>query len=248
MLVDTSAGKRFVKLRGAAQGTGALVAEMIVAELAEALNLPVLPRSLATLEPDTPVDDKNDELADLLAASVGLNLTFPMLEGAHDATAEDLLRLTPAERAAVLWLDRFVMNPDRTGTNPNILAHNGCLYLIDHGAALRFQYNWSAVSEATPRAIGATGEPHIFETIAKSPEWAEWEGAFAQKITRATLHKAVASVPASFLVPLLPNALQSAPPTLRDDALARRRAAYVAFLWKRLTPPRDFAGMLVRVA
>jgi hypothetical protein len=141
VLVETSAGRLLVKLRGAAQGTGALVAEIIVAELAEVLDLPVLPRSLAILKWDTPVDDKNDELADLLAASVGLNLTFPMLERARDATADDLLRFTPTERAAVLWLDRFVMNPDRTVTNANILARDGRLYLIDHGAALRFQYN-----------------------------------------------------------------------------------------------------------
>src|SRR5688572_1324479 len=39
VVVDTAAGPRFVKLRGAADGPAALVAEVIVAELAEALGL-----------------------------------------------------------------------------------------------------------------------------------------------------------------------------------------------------------------
>lgn len=248
MLVETAAGKRLVKLRGAAQGAGVLVAELIVAELAEVLGLPVLPRGLVFLKPDTPTDDKNDELADLLAASVGLNLAFPMLVGARDATAADLLRLASVEQAAVLWLDRFVMNPDRSERNPNILVSGEDWYLIDHGAALRFQYNWSAVTEATPRALNGPPQPHVFEAIARSHGWVNWDAAFAKRITREVLQRAVASVPTTFLASLLPITLQSAPTKLRNDAIARRRAAYVAFLWKRLAAPRQFAGALGEVA
>ncbi len=43
------------------------------------------------------------------------------------------------------------------------------------------------------------------------------------------------AVPDAFLRPLLPA---DAPP----DALAQRRAAYAAFLWKRLRAPRTFLG------
>ncbi|HEV8236157.1 MAG TPA: hypothetical protein VGP84_16205, partial [Gemmatimonadaceae bacterium] len=52
VLVETDDGMRFTKLRGAAQGTGALVAEVIVAELAEALELKVPARSLVRLASD----------------------------------------------------------------------------------------------------------------------------------------------------------------------------------------------------
>jgi hypothetical protein len=49
LVVETRAGVRIVKLRGAAQGTAPLVAEIIVAELAEAIGLAVPPRSLIEL-------------------------------------------------------------------------------------------------------------------------------------------------------------------------------------------------------
>jgi hypothetical protein len=235
ILVDTPASRRLVKLRGAGQGTGALVAEVIVAALAEALGLRVPARSLVVLEKDTPSDERDAEVVDLLAASVGLNLGFAPLDDAREIGPSDLPRLDPAETAAVLWLDRLVLNPDRTRRNPNLLWCDERLWLIDHGAALRFQYDWSAVTEATPRELGLRPEPHIFEAAAGADEWATWDSILAGLLTRTVLESAVAAVPASFLVPLLPDAAPQA------DALRRRRAAYTAFLWKRLQPPRAFA-------
>ncbi len=240
VLVETAVGQQIVKLRGAAQGTGPLVAEVIVAAFAEALGLRVPARTLVTLEHNTPTNDPDQELRDLLAASVGLNLGFSMLAGARPAAASDLAHLAPAEAAAVLWLDRFVSNPDRTDRNPNLLWWAEKLWLIDHGAALRFQYNWTRVTEATPREAESIAEPHLFETMACSNEWPAWDATFADCITRPGLEAAVAAVPSSFLVPLLRHEERE---TAIDQAqaLRRRRAAYVAFLWKRLQPPRAFA-------
>src|SRR5437899_5532930 len=94
VLVETDDGVRFTKLRGAAQGTGALVAEVIVAELAEALGLRVPARSLVRLGGDVESVDKNDELADLLRASAGINLGFAYLEDAqYFAPAADVERV-----------------------------------------------------------------------------------------------------------------------------------------------------------
>src|SRR5690349_4299148 len=61
VLVETEAGLQFTKLHGAAQGPGALVAEVIVAELAEALGLRVPERSLVRLDAGVESVDKNDE-------------------------------------------------------------------------------------------------------------------------------------------------------------------------------------------
>ncbi len=241
VIVETKSGKYFVKLRGAAQGCGALVSEIIVAALAEALQLPVLPRQLAILEPDTPTDDKNDELADLLASSIGLNLALPMMNNARDATSKDLAQLTQGEKAAILWLDRFVMNPDRTDQNPNVLWCGKCFFLIDHGAALRFQYDWTRVTERTPHKIGLTYKPHIFESISELKEWSHWDTLFAECITRSILEEAVATVPNNFLHPLLPNAILGESSEFLEKSILRRKAAYVAFLWKRLKLPRNFA-------
>jgi len=59
IVVETEKGLYLVKLRGAAQGTGPLVAEIIVAEIAEALGLSVPERGLVQLgaEIDSPERD-----------------------------------------------------------------------------------------------------------------------------------------------------------------------------------------------
>ena len=86
VLVETTSGRFIVKLRGAAQGVPPLIAEIITAELATVLGLPVPERALVQLDSDVPSDDRNDELADLLEASRGLNLGFRYLPGARDWT------------------------------------------------------------------------------------------------------------------------------------------------------------------
>jgi hypothetical protein len=95
------------------------------------------------------------------------------------------------------------------------------------------------VTEAMPRAAGATPAPHIFADAAATADWPTWDAAFASRLSRALVEAAVAAVPDSFLRPLLARPALDA--QAGADALTRRRAAYVAFLWKRLESPRAFA-------
>ncbi len=237
VVVETDAGIRFVKLRGAAQGTGPLVAEIIVGALADAIGLSVPARSLVHLDPGIDVIDGDDELTDLLNASVGLNLGFDYLVNARDLDRRELEAMSADDRAAILWLDRFVLNPDRTARNPNLVWSEGRVWLIDHGAALAFQYDWSLVRESTPRAVRPESEPHLFANMVAPSDLALWDEMLAARLTRDVLESTVAEVPDTFLAPLLPpNLLWSD----ADEALRRRRAAYVAFLWKRLAGPRSF--------
>jgi hypothetical protein len=238
LVVETKAGARLVKLRGAAQGTGPLVAEIIVAELAEALGLFVPPRSLVELPAEIETADWDDELADLLAASVGLNLAFDYLAGARELAAADVERVEPATRAAILWLDRLVLNPDRSPRNPNILWWSGHLWLIDHGAALGFQYDWRSVSEASPLEAGLPPEAHLFESTVSVEELRAVDDALAVRLTREIIQAAVDLVPESFLLPLVDTSSNEERELARR--IERRRAAYAAFLWKRLQPPRLF--------
>src|SRR3954463_11470123 len=91
IVVETDGGPLFVKLRGAGQGTGALVAEVVAAEIAELVGLRVpertlvrVPeRTLVRLPHDIESADRDGELRTLLDASVGLNLGFALLEGAR---------------------------------------------------------------------------------------------------------------------------------------------------------------------
>jgi hypothetical protein len=231
LVVDTSAGPRLVKLRGAAQGTAPLVAEVIVGALADTAGLAVPARSLVELPAEIETADWDDELADLLAASVGVNVGFDFLAGARDVTVSEATHADPRWQARVMWLDRFVSNPDRTVRNPNVLAWSGGLWLIDHGAALGFHYDWRRVSEDSPRAGGLAPDAHLFESRVDAGALREADGELAPRLTREVLEAAVAAVPDSFLQPLVEDG---------PRALERRRAAYVAYLWKRLREPRPF--------
>ena len=233
MLVETDAGqhRQFTKLRGAAQGTGALVAEVIVAELAESLGLRVPARALVEFPADIESLDENDELADLLRASVGINLGFAYLEDASSFAPEtDVARVGEEAAAAILWLDGLVANPDRTARNPNLLWERDALWLIDHGAALGFQYALPHVDAAAARRPYALREPHLLQS--RAPALASWDAGFASRITHEVLSRAVAEVPDALLAPLV-----AAPGT---EALDARRAAYVDYLARRLEPPRPF--------
>jgi hypothetical protein len=231
VVVETEAGRFVTKLRGAAQGSSALAAEVIVAELAELLGLPVPERALIELSQPIRSDDRNDELAFLLAASVGHNLGFRWLEGASVLDPAHAERVDDELAVRVLWLDALVMNLDRSAQNPNILMSKGQPWLIDHGASLTFQYDWARVTEDSPR------EPTEHRAHLFGARWEllhQWDARLAGVLTRPALTRVLEQVPDAFL--------DQRP---REWSPARARAAYVAFLWKRLRPPRPFLPPLL---
>jgi hypothetical protein len=215
------------KLRGAAQAPAALVAEIIVGGLADAIGLPVPARVLIDIAPDVPTDDRNDELAQLLAASAGRNLGFQVLPEVRDFRPEDISRVLPDIGAAILWLDGLVLNPDRTPANPNLLWSHGTLWLIDHGACLGFQHDWAAVTEGTPRVPGTFLDRHVL--LAYRPGLQDVDASLAARLSRGVLESVVDAVPVEFLTA-----------DAGSEARVRRRAQYAAFLWKRLKAPRPF--------
>jgi hypothetical protein len=129
-------GLYVAKYRGAGQGPAALVAEVVVGELARRLGLPVpelvtlaLPVELARAEPDP-------EIQDLLYASAGTNLGVDFLPGSLPFTPAAVAEIDPELAADVVWLDALTTNVDRTPRNPNLLLWHDRMWLIDHGAAL----------------------------------------------------------------------------------------------------------------
>ena len=232
IVVETNAGRFFTKLRGAAQAPAALVAEVIVAEIAEALGLRVPARSLILLDEEIEREDRHEELGDLLGASGGLNLGFDFLDRAVDFRPEDVARVSVDEASMIVWLDWFVMNPDRNLHNPNMMFWKDELWLIDHGSALMFHHAWSAVREDSPRRNRFSLEAHVLAE--RATHIMGWDPLLAERLDRDVIRAAVEAVPDEFLRPLLPQAAST-------DQLARRREAYIAFLWKRLKPPRTFA-------
>lgn len=228
VLIQTEQQKLVVKLRGTAQGLLPLIAELVVGRLADALGLATPERYLVQLPAGVPSDDPHQELGELLERSQGLNLGLAHLEGFRDVTPADAGRLKPELAASIVWLDALVQNPDRTAKNVNLMIKAGSVRLIDHGAALAFQHDWSSVTEQTPREPGEIVAGHVLQVSEAQLMAADSE--LAAKLTRPVLEQALAEVPDDFWA-----AVTAAEP-------ARQRAAYVAFLWKRLRAPRPFVA------
>ncbi|MGH3716400.1 MAG: HipA family kinase [Micromonosporaceae bacterium] len=148
-------GTYVAKFRGAGQGPSALVAEVITGELARQLGLKVPELTVIDIDPVIARAEPDQEVQDLLYASPGANLGVDFLPGAlgFDPYAHPV----DAELAsAVLWLDAYTSNPDRSWRNPNLLVWHGELWLIDHGAALYFHHTWPRAAAAVHRPYDAT--------------------------------------------------------------------------------------------
>lgn len=144
-------GLYVVKLRGAGQGPPVLLAELLCAELARAAGLPVPEIVLIDVDPALGRNEPDSEIRELLLKSAGVNLGLDYLPGsitydpavtASGASPTVSLKPSPELASRIVLFDAFVMNPDRSAKNPNMLRWHDHLWLIDHGAALYFQYSW----------------------------------------------------------------------------------------------------------
>src|SRR5882672_7831130 len=207
-----------MKFTGAGQGRKALVAEVVVGELGRRLGLRI--PELAAIELDASIGhyEADQEVQDLLTASVGLNLGIDFLPGAFgfDGVASPA---DPAEAARILWLDALVANVDRTWRNPNLLIWHRRLWCIDHGAALYFHHAWTSEERFSLQPYDA-GD-HILRGYAGGVGVADQE--LAPMVTEDLLGEVVDLVPEEWLVS----------DTAHPSAEATRRA-YVTFLLARL--------------
>jgi hypothetical protein len=133
-------GLYVAKFRGAGQGLRALVAEVIVGELARRLGLLVPELVTIAIDPRLGAAEPDPEIQELITASDGLNLGVDFLPGALSYTPADPWAPDPELAAEIVWLDALTTNVDRTARNPNLLLWHGRLWLIDHGAALYLQH------------------------------------------------------------------------------------------------------------
>lgn len=192
-------GTYVLKFTGAGQGPKVLVAETIVTGLARALGIATpdiaqveLPEPIARYEAD-------EEVQDLLSASIGPNLGIDFLPGAlnYDGSMPP-----PAdEAAAIVWLDALTANVDRTWSNPNLLTWHGETWCIDHGAALYFHHAWPGRG-STPERFAAQpfdASTHILRGVAG--DVARLDDELAARLTPRVIEQVVASVPEVWIEP-----------------------------------------------
>ncbi len=202
-----------------------LVAEVVAGELARRLGLAVPELVLVEVDPVVAPYEPDEEVQDLLRASVGLNLGLDFLPGSvtHDAVG---MPVDPALASRVLWFDAFISNVDRSWRNPNLLVWHGRLWLIDHGASLIFHHSWSRADRAVARPYDASD--HVLAAAATQRPQAD--GDLAPRVTRPLLEDVLALVPDVWLAdePGFASA---------DDV----RAAYVGHLLRRVEGERAWA-------
>ncbi len=89
----------------------------------------------------------------------------------------------------LLWFDALIQNVDRTWRNPNLLVWHGDPWLIDHGAALYFQHDWSRADPAKP----FDARQHVVKDRATRLKQAHDK--LAPQVTAAVLEEVTANVP-----------------------------------------------------
>ncbi|HWD75734.1 MAG TPA: HipA family kinase [Solirubrobacteraceae bacterium] len=205
-------GLYVTKFRGAGQGLRALVAEVVVGEVAREAGLLVpelvgveIDARLGAAEPDP-------EIQELITASDGLNLGVDFLPGALPYTAAGAWQPTPELAADIVWLDALSTNVDRTARNPNLLLWHERLWLIDHGAALYLQHGGLDPAAQADRSFPLIGEhvllPHAGSVV-------EADERMRRRVQAGAVEAAVGRVPEEWFA-------GADPPEVYVEYLARR--------------------------
>jgi len=222
---ETDDGRLFVvKLRGAGQGTRALIAELVAGELARAFGLRVPEIALVDVDAQLASSERDPEIQDLLRASAGVNLGLAFLPEAlmFDPAADGPVDAELAAR--LVAFDAFVMNVDRTPRNPNLLVHRAAIWLIDHGASMIWHHAWDGGTAGADRAVSALRH-HVLlpwaEPLRRDP--AAWAAELGRSLGDDVIAATVGAIPTDWLV---------SPATQESYVayLAARRDAAGAFL------------------
>jgi len=206
-----------LKFSGAGQGVKALIAELIGCEIARKLGFKVPEVVFANLDEAFGRTEPDEEIQDLLKASVGLNLALHYLQGA--ITFDNNVTKIDAELASqIVWLDCFLMNVDRTPRNTNMLVWHKELWLIDHGAALYFHHSWYNWQEQAKKPFVQIKD-HVLLPLATELELVDAE--FKAILTDKLINDITNLVPEEWLIG-------------EFETSAKHRAAYVQFLITRI--------------
>lgn len=220
-------GTYVCKFRGAGQGLRVLVAEVIVGELARRLGIRTPELVGVWLDAAIGKYEADEEVQDLLAASVGLNLGVDFLPGSFGFDSG--CSPDPQAAARVVWLDALTANVDRSWRNPNLLVWHQELWAIDHGACLYFHHSWSGGIGSPERFARQRYDATEHVLAAYLPGVPEADAALAPLVTRGLLREVVEQVPEEWL---------EVPPGA--DGVEAVRESYVEFLLARVSGERSW--------
>lgn len=216
-----------IKFRGAGQGVKALIAELIGGEIARALGLKLPEIVFANLDEAFGRTEPDEEIQDLLKASVGLNLALHYLSGAitYDPA---VTRLDETLASQIVWLDCLLMNMDRTARNTNMLLWHKELWLIDHGAALYFHHSWQNWQEQATKPFVLVKD-HVL--LPQASQLIAVDERYKSILTNELITAIVGLIPDEWLTVDAPF-----------DTPEQHRAAYIEFLTSRLAHSQTFVN------
>jgi hypothetical protein len=185
-----------LKFRGAGQGVKALIAELLGCEIARALGFKVPELVFANLDTAFGRSEPDEEIQDLLKASVGLNLALHYLSGAitYDPA---VTRVSNTLASQIVWFDCLLTNVDRTARNTNMLMWHKELWLIDHGAALYFHHSWYNWEEQAKRPFAQVKDHVLLEW---ATELYQVDEQFKTLLTTDVIKAIVALIPDDWLI------------------------------------------------
>jgi hypothetical protein len=221
-------GTYVVKFVGAGQGARALVAEIIVGELARALGLRTPELALIEVAGELGRSEPDFEVQELVLASAGINLAVDYLPGS--VGFDPGFPVQPEEAARIVWMDAFVANVDRSARNTNLLIWHRDLWAIDHGACLRFHHSWG-----DPQRFARSPYRYDDHVLADRGDPRQVHDHLAARVTSELLDSITALVPDAWLVPDETRPDENAP----ADAPAAR-AAYRDYLLARLDAAEEW--------
>lgn len=168
-IVEADDGFLYVlKFRGAGQGVKALIAELIGGEIARLVGLKMPEIVFANLDESFGRAEPDEEIQDLLKASVGLNLGVSYLSKAITFDAITT-QVEPNLASKIVWLDCLLTNVDRTARNTNMLLWHKELWMIDFGASLYFHHSWENWEEQARKPFGLVKD-HVLLPFASKLE------------------------------------------------------------------------------
>ena len=214
-------GLYVVKFRGAGQGVKALVAELIVGELARALGLRTPELVLVQVSAELGRTEPDPEINELISVSAGINCGVDFLPGALDYNPARPGSTDPHEASQIVWFDALTTNVDRTPRNPNLLVWHGRTWLIDHGAAL-YQHHAERDLVARARESFPLIAEHVLLPLATHLR--EADARLAPLLTDELVTAVVAQVPDGWL----------------GESPDQTRQRYIEYFSARLTAPRVF--------
>ncbi len=214
-------GTYVCKFHRAGQGPKVLVAEVIVSALARRIGLRTPDLVALELSADIARYEADEEVQDLLTASLGLNLGVDFLPGAFGFDGD--LPAGEETAAKVLWLDAFTANVDRSWRNPNLLLWHDRLWVIDHGASLYFHHAWAGGITDPQRFAAQPWDAADHVLVSARAGLPEADVQISALLDEQVFTEILAEVPDVWLEPL--------PGAETPEAL---RAAYVRFLTARL--------------